>query len=197
MKSLGTREFFRMLRRRTKRTAEKIDRLIHDRAAKDVAVLVSDSSGFTRKSHEYGVLHFLSVMTQVYGRIFPLFDKHGARLISQPADNLLAVFPDPARALAAATEIQKRLRKFNAGKSDADQFHLCIGIETGKAIVLDDDVFGDCVNIASKLGEDLADKGEILVTGGVARAVKSRFRCSYARSTAIGGRPFEIYRVSY
>lgn len=194
---LDSREFFNLLHRRTARTAEKIDRHLRERSERDIVVFVSDSSGFTRKTHEYGVAQFLAVMTQNYRRLFPVFKKHRGKLLAHNADNMLAVFEDPEHALSASIEIQQRLRKFNSGKKDRDQFHLCIGIESGRAFVLTDNVYGACVNVASKLGEDLAGKGEILVTGGIAERVKRRFRCAYNRTTQIGGRTFELYRVSY
>lgn len=194
---LDSREFFKLLQRRTRRTAVQIDRLIRERSEREVTIFVSDSSGFTRKTHQYGITHFLSVMTQNYRRLSPIFRRHGGSLLAQNADNMLAVFPDPTCALRVSVEIQQRLRRFNAGKKDADQFHICIGIESGPALVLKDNMYGACVNVASKVGEDLAGKGEILVTGGVAQQVKRRFRFAYSRSAEIGGRPFELYRVSY
>jgi class 3 adenylate cyclase len=194
---LDEREFFRILQGRTRRTAERIDRLLRERAERNVTIFVSDTSGFTRKTHQYGISQFLSVMTRNYRKLASVFPKHRGSLLSQNADNMLAVFPDPESALTASVEIQRRLRRLNVGKKDAEQFHLCIGIECGPAYVLRDNVYGACVNVASKLGEDLAGKGEILITGAVAREVKPRFRCAYNRTAEIGGRPFELYRVSY
>jgi len=196
-RSLDTQEFFGLLQRRTARTAERIDQVLRERSERDVVIFVSDSSGFTRKTHEYGVAHFLAVMTQCYRRLLPVFRKNRGTLLARTADNMLAVFDRPEHALRASVEIQKWLRRFNSGKKDRDQFHLCIGLESGRAFVLKDNVYGACVNVASKLGEDLAGKGEILVTGGIAQQVKRRFRCSYSRTTNIGGRSFELYRVSY
>jgi adenylate cyclase len=196
-RALDSREFFSLLQRRTERTADRIDRLLRERSERDIVVFVSDSSGFTRKTHEYGVAQFLAVMTQNYRRLFPVFRKHRGTLLAHNADNMLAVFDRPEQALRASIEIQRRLRRSNVGKKDRDQFHLCIGIESGRAFVLKDNVYGSCVNVASKLGEDLAGKGEILVTGGVAERVKRKFRCAYNRTTLIGGRSFELYRVSY
>ena len=111
--------------------------------------------------------------------------------------NLLAVFSDPHSAVRASVEIQRKLRKANEGKHDRDQFHLSIGIECGPAIVLTDNIYGACVNVASKVGEDLAGKGQILVTSGVARQVRPTFRAAYDRSVEIGGRPFELFRIPY
>ena len=194
---LDSAEFFRILGRRTRRTAESVDRLLRARAEKNVTIFVSDTSGFTRKTHQYGVAQFLAVMTRHYRRLAPVFKKHRGKLLAQTADNMLAIFPDPESALGASVEIQKRLRRENVGKKDDEQFHVCIGIESGAAYVLTDNVYGACVNVASKLGEDLAGKGEILITGAVARQVKPRFRCSYNRTAEIGGRAFELYKVTY
>jgi class 3 adenylate cyclase len=194
---LDLREFFRLLQRRTRRTAKRIDRMLRERVEGEVTILVSDSSGFTRRTHQYGIAQFLAVMTQNDRRLAPIFRRHRGSLLAQTEDKMPAVFPDPTCALRTSVEIQQRLRRSNAGRKDADQFHLSIGIESGPAPVLTDNVQGARVNVASKLGEGLAAKGEILVTGGVARRGKPRFRCAYPRSEESGGRPFELCRVSY
>jgi class 3 adenylate cyclase len=194
---LDSREFFKLLRRRNGRNAASLDALIRSRSEREVAVLASDSSGFTRRTHEHGILSFLSLMTACYDEIAPLLAKQQGTLVLRAADNLLATFPDSARAVRAAVAIQKHLKRRNARRPEAERFHLCIGIESGPVIVLEDNVYGACVNVACKIGEDLASKGEILVSGGVAKAVKRRQRCSYARSEQIGGKPFELYLVKY
>ncbi|HZE96438.1 MAG TPA: adenylate/guanylate cyclase domain-containing protein [Planctomycetota bacterium] len=194
---LDSREFFRLLQQRTARSAGRIDRILRERAEREVTVFVCDTSGFTRKTHAYGIAHFLAVMTRGYRSIHPLLQKRRGLVVSQAADNLIALFPDPANAVRASIDIQRKLRRFNVGKHDADQFHLSIGIETGPAMVLIDNVYGATVNVAAKIGEDLAGKGEILVTGGVAKLVKRAHRCTYDRSAELGGRAFEIFRVPY
>ena len=195
--ALDREALFRLLRKRTPRNAEAFDRSLRERAERDLTVWVSDSSGFTRKTHEHGILQFLAVMTRCYGFVAPILERHGGKVYTQNADNILAMFPEPVRALRAAVAVQRRLRRYNSGKKDAEQFHLCIGIHCGRALELEDDVFGDCVNVAAKVGEDLAGKGEILVTGEVSRRVKGRFRATYTRSAELGGRGFELYRVGY
>ena len=47
----------------------------------------------------------------------------------------------------------------------AEQIYLSVGIDYGRLLLIDgEDYFGDPVNTASKLGEDLAIKAETLVT---------------------------------
>jgi class 3 adenylate cyclase len=194
---LDSREFFRLLHSRTKRSAERVDRTLRERAEREVTIFVCDTSGFTRKTHEYGIAQFLAVMTRGFKSVAPILHKRRGLIVSQHADNLLAIFPDPSSAVHASIEIQRKLRRGNVGKHDADQFHISIGIETGPTYVLKDNIYGACVNVASKVGEDLAGKGQTLVTGTVAQSVRRKFRVSYDRSAEIGGRPFELYRVPY
>ncbi len=194
---MNSREFFRLLHGRTKKSAGRVDQALRDQAEREITVFICDTSGFTRKSHQYGIAQFLAVMTRGYRSLAPIFRKRGGLIVSQHADNLVAVFPEPASAVQASIEIQRKLRRFNIGKHDADQFHLCIGIEHGPCYVLTDNIYGACVNVASKLGEDLAGKGQILVTGGVAKHLKGRIKTAYDRSAEIGGRLFELYKVPY
>ena len=197
MRPLDTREFFRLLHGRTARSAARVDTQIRERAEREITVLVCDTSGFTRKTHEYGIHQFLAVMTRGYRSIGPIFRRFRGLIVSQIADNLLAAFSDPQSAVGAAIDIQRKLRKANEGKHDRDQFHLSIGIESGPAIVLTDNLYGASVNVACKVGEDLAGKAEILVTSTVAGRVRPKYRAIYARSVEIGGRPFELHRIPY
>ncbi len=192
-----TEQLFARLRGRTKRNADKMDREIENRCVSDVTIMMCDSSGFTRRTHAYGILHFLAVMTDVYDRVEPLVVKRGGTVISRGADNLLAVFDDPTKGVDAAISMQRLLVEFNKGKTDRDQFQLCMGFHLGKILRLKDGIFGGKVNIAAKIGEDLASAEEILVTGEVAKRLPARIKRSYARSVELGGKNFELHRVKY
>ena len=54
---------------------------------------------------------------------------------------------------------------------------ICIGVGFGRLLVVgDEDVFGEEVNLASKLGEDVAGPGEVLLTESAWRAVQDAFQ---------------------
>jgi len=190
-------ELFERLRGRTKANADVMDRDIEKQCVSEVTVMMCDSSGFTRRTHEYGILHFLAVMTIVYDLVEPIVAKKGGTVISRGADNLLAVFEDPSKGVEAAIAMQRLLAKFNDGKTDRDQFQLCMGFHHGAILRLKDGIFGDKVNIASKIGEDLASAEEIIVTGEVAKRLSAKIKRSYARSVDLGGKTFELHRVKY
>ena len=197
-KALPTAEqLFTRLRRRTNSNADTMDRDIENLCVRETTVMMCDSSGFTRRTHQYGILHFLAVMTDVYDRVEPVVKKHGGTVISRGADNLLAVFDDTTKGVEAAIAMQRLLAAFNDGKTDRDQFQLCMGFHHGNVLRLKDGIFGDKVNIASKIGEDLASSEEILVTGEVAKRLPARIKRVYARSVELGGKNFELHRVKY
>jgi len=188
-------EFFRLLARRTRRTARRIDREIESRCTQTLAVLMCDASGFSRRTHEYGILQFLSVMTRCYEHLLPILRRRGGEVLSHGADNILAVYCDPVRAVRAALEVRRWLNSYNRGRPDSEQFYECAGIHYGPLLRAGDMVFGATVNVAAKIGEDLAGQGEILVTREVVERVPKSIRCVYDRTVTLGTKPFELFRV--
>jgi class 3 adenylate cyclase len=71
-----------------------------------------------------------------------------------------------APAISAAVEIHRAFIHLNALRDDRSDINVSTGIDFGKFLLVDGrDYFGSPVNLASKLGEDIARSGEILVTG--------------------------------
>jgi class 3 adenylate cyclase len=81
-------------------------------------------------------------------------------------DAVMATFPTPDRAVAAALRMREAMRDINDGRSRGDLL-LKIGIHEGPclAVVLNDrqDYFGTTVNIAARV-QALADSRAILAT---------------------------------
>jgi len=191
-------ELFRRLLQRTSHNAAAVDQEITASLEVTGAVLVCDSAGFTATTRRRGILHFLSLLMESYALSLPLVAAHHGTLIKNDADNLIAVFDRPEDAVRCATAMQDAHRHRNAAANDADErFHVCMGIDYGRFLRLTDDVFGDAVNLAYKLGEDLAGRGEILVTEPVARAVEGAFRCAALGSRDVGHLQVPVYRVEW
>jgi class 3 adenylate cyclase len=95
----------------------------------------------------------------------PIVRSYGGSMIKYEADNCFAVFPDPLAAVNAAIAMQHAFRAENILTSEDLDIHISCGIDYGKILVVGhEDCFGDPVNRASKMGEDLAVAGEILIT---------------------------------
>lgn len=82
-----------------------------------------------------------------------LINKFGGTFVKEIGDGLLAHFPTADSAVSCCYEIQKQI---NAG----DDLKVRIGLNQAEIILEDNDIFGDGVNIASRI-EPLADPGGI------------------------------------
>jgi class 3 adenylate cyclase len=80
------------------------------------------------------------------------------------ADNHIYAFERVTDAVAAARAIVAAARALDASLGEDERVHPCIGIGYGRVLELRDDVFGDEVNVAFKLGEDVATRREILLS---------------------------------
>lgn len=143
----------------------EIDGQIRDRFAETHAVMVLDMCGFSRLTLRHGIIHFLAMIHRLHGIVAPIVANRGGRVVKTEADNVFAVFPDVAPAVEAATDIQERLRAANVFLPEDWDLHASLGIGYGEVLMIDDeDMYGNEMNIASKLGEDVAGSGEIFLS---------------------------------
>ncbi len=142
-----------------------IDQQVYATFEQDCAILVLDMSGFSRLTIRYGIIHFLAMVHRMSTIATPLVNEHRGRVVKQEADNLFAVFPDPQAAIDGAVDILKAFAAVNTGLPDEQDLYAGIGIGYGKTLLVgEDDLYGSEMNLACKLGEDLARQGEVLLT---------------------------------
>src|SRR5918996_5127338 len=147
------------------RERKKIEESLWKGYGAEFAVFVLDMSGFSMLTRKYGIVHYLSMVRRMQMTTGPIVKSYGGFMIKYEADNCFAVFPDPLSAVHAAIAMQHAFRAENLLTSDDLDIHISCGIDYGKILVVgQEDCFGDPVNRASKMGEDLAVAGEILVT---------------------------------
>lgn len=138
------------------------------------AIFVSDLSGFTRVTKTRGILHFLAIVERARDIGTRMFERHGGRFLKTQADDLFALFDTAGAAAACARAVLHEAEKLNATLADPDaHVHFCIGIGFGRILELADDAFGDEINVAFKLGEDLAVAHEILVSDAAAANLRA------------------------
>ena len=144
---------------------QKIENSLWGEFGAEYAVFVLDMSGFSLLTRKYGIVHYLSMVRRMQMTTEPIVKSYGGFMIKYEADNCFAVFPDPLSAVQAAIAMQHAFSAENLVTSEDLDIHISCGIDYGKILVVGrEDCFGDPVNRASKMGEDLAVAGEILVT---------------------------------
>jgi class 3 adenylate cyclase len=130
--------------------------------------MFTDLSGFSRNVDKFGIIHFLQTIYESQRLLIPVLEDHDGILLKIEGDSYLVIFRNVEKALQASVEMQKVLKKYNKNKPAEEDVLLCVGLGYGKVLRIGDaDVFGTEVNAASKLGEDIAKRGEILVTESV------------------------------
>ena len=145
--------------------ADEIDVRIKEVFGETLAVFVMDMSGFSRQTIRHGIVHFLAQIHRMHSIAAPVVEAHGGEVIKYEADNVFAVFPDVEQAVDAAVELDRGLELADTMLPDEYDMHGEFGIGYGEILVVEnEDIYGSEVNLASKLGEDLAQRGEILLT---------------------------------
>lgn len=146
-----------------------IEKQIHDAHLRRKAVLALDMSGFTQSVRRDGILSYLCQIRRMQKLTLPILHAHEGELVKFEADNLLAIFDDPVQAVEAALAIHRLAS--HLGESGL-ALSFSIGIDHGDLLLISGtDCFGECVNLAHKLGEDIADPGELLVTDRVRQSL--------------------------
>ncbi len=141
---------------------------IWERFGRVRTIFVSDMTGFSRVTRKHGIVHFLALIHQMRRLGAPLIEAEGGTLVKSVADNLFATFGDPESAVRAGLAVHAAMAAWSEGRPEDDRLEVAVGIGHGRILDLDgEDCFGDQVNLAFKLGEDIAEGGETLVTGAV------------------------------
>ncbi|MDB4996647.1 MAG: Adenylate/guanylate cyclase [Myxococcaceae bacterium] len=158
-------------RRRPDADVAAIDARIWETFGETRTVMFTDLAGFSRMVAEFGIIHFLQEIHDQRSILLPVVLEHEGILVKEEADSMLLLFDHPAEAIKCAIEMQRRCQALNVGRAPENAVLLCIGLGYGRVLHIgDQDVFGQEVNAASKLGEDTAKANEILVTDAVRAA---------------------------
>lgn len=167
---------------------EAIDTRIWDLFGEDWSIMFTDLSGFSRKAAEFGIIHFLQVIFESQRILVPCIECHDGIVVKIEGDSMLVIFRRPEKALECALSMQETCSDYNERKPDTEKILLCVGLGSGKILKIGDtDVWGAEVNAASKLGEDIAKAGEILVTDEMRkRLTNTKFRFERIEETPPG-----------
>src|ERR1041384_3096637 len=165
----------------------------------EYAVFVLDMSGFSLLTRKYGIVHYLSMVRRMQLTTEPIVKSYSGSMIKYEADNCFAVFPDPLSAVNAAIAMQHAFEAANLLTSDDLDIYISCGIDYGKVLIVGhEDCFGDPVNRASKMGEDLAAAGEILITKEAMEMIPSDAGIrAHEMNLSISGITIPAYMIDY
>src|SRR5215469_7974542 len=132
--------------------------------------------------------------------INPKIEEHRGRIVKNTGDGLLAEFPSAVNAVRCAVEIQHAMMERNAITPEDKRISFRIGVNLGDVIVEPEDIFGDDVNIASRL-EALAEPGGIWISRAVRDRIGERLPYSFddigEQSVKNIAHPVHVFRVRF
>jgi formylglycine-generating enzyme required for sulfatase activity/class 3 adenylate cyclase len=130
--------------------------------------------------------------------IEPSIIEHHGKLVKTTGDGFIAIFDSPVESVRCSIVIQQNLVGRNASLPKHHWIEYRIGVNLGDVIIETDDVYGDGVNIATRL-EGIADPGQVYISGGIYEQIKHKLVCGYE---SLGDRkvknitdPVRVYRV--
>lgn len=178
---------------------KKIEDEIWNEYGTENTVLVLDMFGFSLLTRKYGIIHYLSMIRRMQLTVEPIITGHGGWVVKFEADNCFALLPDPLSAARAAISIQHALNAANILTDEELDVHVAIGIDYGKILIINnEDIFGDAVNRACKLGEDVGHAGEILMTSQAMELIPKEAEINgKAMEVSISGMTIPAYSILY
>jgi|SRR5687768_2474942 len=158
---------------------------------RQATVLFADVSGSTRLYETAGDATALAAITQCLAAMRQATEAAGGRVVKTIGDEVMAIFPGPDAAVAAAAEMQAKAEQLP--EVAGTRIGLRIGFHYGPVLQQDNDVFGDTVNLAARLVAQ-AQKSEIITTSDTAAQLAPVFRSMvrHLHSITVKGKTEEI-----
>jgi serine/threonine protein kinase len=126
-------------------------------------ILFSDIVGITPYFDKFGDVRGRQLLETHNRLLFPIIGDHSGTIIKTIGDAIMASFTSSDSAVAAAMEMQRALHVHNRSVEEEDEIHIRIGLHSGQAIIERQDVFGNTVNVAARIGAK-AEGDQILVS---------------------------------
>jgi len=141
------------------------------------AILSADVKGYSRLmgEDEKGTVRTLNEYKEV---MTGLIQHHHGRVVDSTGDNLMAEFASVVDAVESSVEIQKELKARNAELPENRRMEFRIGINLGDVIEEEGRIYGDGVNIASRI-ESLSEAGGICISGTAYDHVENKLSLGY------------------
>jgi adenylate cyclase len=127
----------------------------------------------------------------------PLIAQHGGRVVKTTGDGVLIEFGSVVGAVECALGLQRLAAERNASIASDRRMEWRIGVHLGDVLIEGDDILGDGVNIAARLG--IAEPGGISISEDAFRQVRGKIEAEFAdigeQSLKNITRPLRVYRV--
>jgi len=133
---------------------------------KTLSIMFTDMKGFTVRTSTHSrkqLQHLLELQDEV---IKPAIKHYDGNIVKTIGDAFMVSFESPTDAVLCGMKIQENVLNHNVRAPSSDQIEVRIAINTGEVNIKDNDVFGEPVNVASRI-EAIAEPNEVYFTESV------------------------------
>ena len=163
------------------------------------AILAADVVGFSRLMEQDETSTLTTLKARRKRVLEPLVSQHQGRIFKIVGDGVLIEFNSAVSAVQCAIELQRNMAEANSELPEARHIVLRIGVNLGDVIVEGSDLYGDGVNISSRL-EGIAEPGGVLVSGTAFDYIKNKVNANFedlgTQKLKNISEPVRVYRVS-
>jgi len=142
------------------------------------AVMALDVAGYSRLmgADEEGTLARLKALRKTL--VDPTIAAHRGRIVKTTGDGMLVEFASAVDAARSAIEVQRGMAERNADVPQQIRLQFRIGVHVGDIIIDENDIFGDGVNIASRL-EGVAEPGGVCISDDAQRQIRGKIDIAF------------------
>ncbi len=171
-----------------------------ERFRRKVTIMFTDIKGSTSYFEKHGDIAGLMMVHECNDLLKQSVERHKGRFIKTIGDAVMAMYDAPDDAVRSAIEMQKSILEVNLPKPAEDRVTIRIGLNFGTGIVKTSDVFGDVVNVASRV-ESVSQPEQIVISDTVYEAIAAsgEFRTTYLGRFALKGKEEnrDLYDVAW
>lgn len=150
-------------------------------------ILFADVAGYSRLMRADEERTFNELHAHLVELVAPVVERFHGRIVKSLGDGVLAEFGSAVEAVRCAVELQRGMEERTADRPADRRQSFRIGLHLGDIIVSDQDVFGDTVNVASRL-QALAEPGAIVLSASVYEQVRDKLTITFRD---LGARPLK------
>jgi serine/threonine protein kinase/AAA+ ATPase superfamily predicted ATPase len=179
---------------------QNIDKLIESKYKRLIVILFSDIVGSTRFFEQRGDIDGRAMLSRHNRQMFPVIKKNNGTIIKTMGDSIMASFLDVRAACSCAREMQQVLLRENQAQPPEDRISIRIAFHFGKAVIEKEDVFGDAVNVASRI-QKYTDGDQIMISQSVVDEIANDSEYTYVQVGSVDmkgkAEKMSLYRLKW
>jgi class 3 adenylate cyclase len=155
-------------------------------STQNLTVFFIDIASYTEKSTTMKPTDLMKLIKAFEDIVAATIDDCQGRIVKKMGDGILAYFKSPVGATVAALTVQEKITEYSAMRVEQEKFQTRIGLNTGSVIRKGKDIFGEVVNVASRM-QSKAPPGDILLTEATYQEIKDYVRCTQLGNIEVKG----------